>query len=43
MPLMACNNRLVRQLERMGQRVILEPVGPGWLPVGDQQRAGILA
>jgi hypothetical protein len=28
-PLMACKNRLVRQLERMGQKVILEPVGPG--------------
>jgi hypothetical protein len=26
---MACKHRLVRQLERMGQRVILEPVGPG--------------
>jgi hypothetical protein len=26
---MACKNRLVRQLERMGQKVILEPVGPG--------------
>lgn len=28
-PLIACKNRLVRQLEGMGQKVILEPVGPG--------------
>jgi hypothetical protein len=42
-PLMACKNRLVRQLERMGQKVIFEPVGPRWLPVGDEQRADILA
>jgi hypothetical protein len=40
---MACKNRLVRQLERMGQKVIFEPVGPRWLPVGDEQRADILA